>query len=74
MPSKSRAGAGHCMLCWWFCCVDRQNYIVIMSTERCISVVNETRKGEGELFTSRLTLTDYRLMRAGCDDFFLCVL
>ena len=32
-------------------CVDRRNSGVIMSSEQCLSVVNHTFKGEGELFT-----------------------
>ena len=37
-------------------CVDRRNYLVIMSTEQCVSIVNHIIKGEGELFTSKLIL------------------
>ena len=56
-------------------CVDRRNYVVIMSTEHCLSIGNHAIIGKRELFTSKLILTDYRFMRAkGCYDFFLCVL
>ena len=40
-------------------CVDRRNYVVIMSTEQCLSIVNHCIKGDDELFTSKLILTDY---------------
>ena len=39
-------------------CVGRRNSLAIMNTEQCLSVVNQTFKGEGELFTSRLILPD----------------
>ena len=39
-------------------CVDRRDYFVIMSTEQCLSVVSHIIKGIGELFTSKLILTD----------------
>ena len=40
-------------------CVDRRNYTVI--TEQCLSGINHTIKGEGELLTSKLILQDYNV-------------
>ena len=41
-------------------CFNQRNYVVIMNIEQCISIVNHIIKGEGELFTSNLILTDSR--------------
>ena len=38
--------------------VDRRNSFVITRTEQCLSVVHHTIRGEGELFTSKVILTD----------------